>query len=380
MKKYYFYKNPLFKVYAIIENGFVKMKTEGIASGVLKRTVKDLLCMFDGTKPSKITDDQLIYSTWMPPVPSKPFDRLVSSQMGNIRGKYIPEQLTISITEECPNKCIHCALPDTKNRAKLKLNEVKSIIKQSQEMGSTLIIFDGGEPLVYQGLEELISYVNQDLAIPALFTSGVGLTQERALALKQAGLYMLSVSFDSAHAEEHDHIRGRAGIFEEAVNAVNYGLQVGLLVNMYVVLSPANIYDLDDFYKFATDLGVHEISFFEIVPTGRWLKNTDVVLSKEQRKIFDDFVLQHKYDVSGPRIFPIPHIEEQMGCFAGKKWLHITPEGNVWACSCLPFIYGNIHDDSLRSIWEKITSDKSLNGNACLMRDPEFRLQKLGIK
>lgn len=378
MDKYYFYKNPFFKVFATVQDGLVKMDTEGLVSPVFKVMVKDLMEMFDGTKPSKAESGRLIYSTWMPPIPSKPFDRLVSSQLGNMRRKYIPEQLTISITEDCPNKCLHCALPDTKNRAKLEPYVVRSIIDQAQDLGTTLIIFDGGEPLLYMGLEELISYVDPQRAIPAMFTSGVGLTAERAQSLKDAGLYMLSVSLDSAHEEGHDLMRGRAGVFKDAISAIRNGIEAGLLVNMYVVISPRNIHELDDFYQLACETGVHEISFFEIVPTGRWLDRTNEVLSAEDRKKFDNFVLRASKS-DGPRIFPIPHIVGKMGCFAGKKWLHITPEGNVWPCSCLPLSYGNIHDDSLKSIWKMISHDATFTGGKCLMRNSEFRRTRLGL-
>lgn len=378
MSKYYFYRNPLFKVYATIQNGLVKMNTEGLVSPLFKKMVKDLMQMFDDTKPSRVEVDRLIYSTWMPPIPSKPFDRLVSSQMGNMRGKYVPEQLTISITEDCPNKCLHCALPDTKNRAKLDPDTVKSIIGQAQDLGTTLVIFDGGEPLLYAGLEDLISYVDQQRAIPGLFTSGVSLTAERAQKLKEAGLYMLSVSLDSAHEEGHDLMRGRPGVFRDAISAIRNGVEAGLLVNIYVVISPRNIHELDDFYQLARETGVHEISFFEIVPTGRWLDHMNEVLSAEDRKKFDDFVSLTSMS-DGPRIFPIPHIVGKMGCFAGRKWLHITPEGNVWPCSCLPLSYGNIHEDSLKSIWKKITDEPSFTGGKCLMRDSEFRRIRLGL-
>lgn len=378
VNKYYFYKNPIFKVYATVQNGLVKMDTEGLVSPLFKTMVKDLMQMFDGTKPSRVEADRLIYSTWMPPIPSKPFDRLVSSQIGNMRGKYIPEQLTISITEDCPNKCLHCALPDTKNRARLEPDVVRSIIDQAQDLGTTLIIFDGGEPLLYTGLEDLISYVDRQHAIPGLFTSGVGFTAERAQSLKEAGLYMVSVSLDSAHEEGHDLMRGRPGVFRDAISAIRNGVEAGLLVNIYVVISPRNIHELDDFYQLARETGVHEISFFEIVPTGRWLDHIYEVLSAEDRKKFDDFVSRTSTG-DGPRIFPIPHIVGKMGCFAGRKWLHITPEGNVWPCSCLPLSYGNIRDDSLKSIWNKITDEPSFTGGKCLMRDPEFRRIHLGL-
>lgn len=378
MDKYYFYRNPLFKVYATVQNGLVKMDTEGLVSPILNSMVKDLMQMFEGTKPSLVEADRLIYSTWMPPIPSKPFDRLVSSQMGNMRGKYIPEQLTISITEDCPNKCLHCALPDTKNRAKLEPNVVRSIIDQAQGMGTTLIIFDGGEPLLYAGLEELISHVDQERAIPGLFTSGVGLTVERAQSLKEAGLYMLSVSLDSAHEDGHDLMRGRSGVFRDAMSAIRNGVEAGLFVNIYVVISPRNIHELDDFYQLARETGVHEISFFEIVPTGRWLDHTNEVLSAADRKKFDEFISRASVS-EGPRIFPIPHVVGKMGCFAGRKWLHITPEGNVWPCSCLPLSYGNIHNDSLKTIWKNITEDPTFTGGKCLMRNSEFRRIRLGL-
>ncbi|SFM76465.1 Radical SAM superfamily enzyme, MoaA/NifB/PqqE/SkfB family [Methanolobus profundi] len=362
----------MFKVYAQIENDRVKMKTSGIASSVMGSFVSDMMEIFDDTKPSKVENDKLIYSTWMPPIPSKAFDRLVSSQMSAMRGKFIPEQITISITEECPNRCLHCALPDTKNKAKLDPEAVKSVIDQTQDMGTTLIIFDGGEPLLYDGLEDLISYVDQSKAIPGLFTSGVGMTPERAQSLKRAGLSMLSISLDSANEEGHDHMRGRPGVFKEAVNAIKCGLDAGLLVGIYVVLSPRNVDELDDFYELATELGVHELSFYEIVPTGRWQEHEKEVVSPEGLKKFDDFV-ERTSTGEGPRVFPIPQIIRKMGCFAGRKWLHVTPEGDVLPCACMPKPYGNIHYEKLAAIWKKIYKDPVFNSGPCLMRDTEFR-------
>ncbi len=378
-KKYYFYRNPFFKVYARIEDGKVKMNTSGIASSVMGSFVSDMMEIFEDTKPSKVEKDRLIYSTWMPPIPSKAFDRLVASQMSAMRGKFVPEQITISITEECPNRCMHCALPDTENKAKLSPETVKSIIDQTIDLGTTLIIFDGGEPLLYDGLEDLISYVDHSKAIPGLFTSGVGMTQERAKSLKDAGLFMLSVSLDSANSEGHDHMRGRQGVFDEAVNAIKYGLEAGLLVGIYVVLSPKNIDELDDFYGLAKDLGVHELSFYEIVPTGRWQGHEEEVVSDEDLKKFDDFV-KHTSHKEGPRVFPIPQIIRKMGCFAGRKWLHVTPEGDVLPCACMPKPYGNIHEEKLSSIWKEIYNDPVFNSGPCLMRDPEFRKVHLGLE
>ncbi|ADE36201.1 Radical SAM domain protein [Methanohalophilus mahii DSM 5219] len=372
--KYDFYTNPFFKVYATVENGHVNMHTSGLASKAVKPLLSDMLYMFDGSKPALVNGDSLVFSTWMPPIPGRAFDRLVSSQMGYMRGKMVPEQVTISITEECPNRCLHCALPDTNNRTSLSPEIVKNAIDQCLEIGSTLIIFDGGEPLLYNGLEDLINYVDNEKAISGMFTSGVGLDFAKALALKEAGLNMLSVSLDSAFEANHDRMRGRTGVYRAAISAIENALDVGLMINIYVVISPSNIDELDDFYQLAKDMGVHEITFFEIVPTGRWFDHKDDLLSSRGMQKFNDFI-ERSNNMDGPRVFSVPHVLRKMGCFAGKKWLHITPEGNVSPCACIPISVGNIHEEKISRIWDRIRKDSVYKAKTCLMRDDNYRNQ-----
>ncbi|HWQ49549.1 MAG TPA: radical SAM protein [Methanosarcina sp.] len=376
--QYDFYKSPLFRVYTEIEDGQMKMKTSGAASVLVRKTLEKNLTIFEGEKPAKVETNQLICSTWMPPVPSPGFDRLVKSQIYSILGKMIPDQVTISITEECPNNCIHCALPDTKNREKLAPEIVKSTIDQVLEMGTTFVIFDGGEPLTYPGLEDLIRYVDPEKAITGMFTSGVGLTEERARRLKEAGLYSLTVSFDSSYEDKHDHVRGRKGVFKSAVEAVKNGIKVGLLVNIYVVLSRDNVNELEELYVLASELGVHELSFYEIVPTGRWMDHASEIMTPKDLRKFENFVLGAR-EKEGPRIFPIPQVMKTTGCMAGRKWLHITPEGNILPCACIPIPYGNVHRDRIKDVWKKIRKDPAYNAKCCLMRNPEFREKYLKL-
>jgi MoaA/NifB/PqqE/SkfB family radical SAM enzyme len=376
--QYDFYKSPLLTIYTEIEDGRMRMKTSGAASILIRKSLAKNISLFEGEKPAKLEADKLICSTWMPPVPSPAFNRLVKSQLSSVLGKMIPDQVTISITEECPNNCIHCALPDTKNRVKLTPETVRSTIDQILDMGTTFVIFDGGEPLTYPDLEGLISYVNPEKAITGMFTSGVGLTEERASRLKEAGLYSLTVSFDSAYQDKHDYVRGRKGVFKNAVEAVENGLKAGLLVNIYVVLSRDNVNELEELYNFAAKLGVHELSFYEIVPTGRWMDHASEILTTEDTKKFDNFVSGVR-EKEGPRVFAIPQVMRTTGCMAGRKWLHITPEGNVLPCACIPIPYGNVHQDKVRDVWKKIREDPVYNAKYCLMRNPEFRKKYLKI-
>jgi MoaA/NifB/PqqE/SkfB family radical SAM enzyme len=376
--KYDFYKSPFLRVSIKIDEGRMRVITSRPASIIMRKNIGKILSIFEGEKPAKIDSDRLICSTWIPPIPSLGFDRLVKSQLLSILGKMVPDQVTISITEECPNNCIHCALPDTKNQAKLTPEAVKSTIDQVLEMGTTFVIFDGGEPLTYPGLEYLINHVDPAKAICGMFTSGVGLTEERARSLKEAGLYSLTVSFDSAFEDKHDYVRGRKGVFNSAVEAIKNGLKADLLVNMYVVLSKDNVNELEQIYTLASELGVHELSLYEIVPTGRWMNHASEIMNPINVRKFDNF-LSTAREKEGPRVFAIPQVMKATGCMAGRKWLHITPEGNILPCACIPIPYGNVYRDKIKDIWKKIREDPVYNAKYCLMRNPEFREKYLKV-
>ena len=313
----------------------------------------------------KTYGNSLIFSTWIPPIPSKVFSKLLVSRVLSIFGYQRYEQLTISIIEDCPNHCIHCALPNKYNHSYLDINTLKKIISDAINIGFTNIILDGGETLLYNKLEEAISFVSSSKAIISLFTSGFSLNLQKAKNLKNAGLYSICISIDSSIEEKHDKIRGRKGSYREVINAIKCSRNVGMLVNMYCVLSPFNIMELEDIYSLALSLDVNEISFYEIVPTGRW--NSKKILTEDQKKIYFDFV-ESKKNINGPKIFSGPDIIKNFGCMAGNKWIHITPEGNVQPCACIPISYGNIYNKPLRKIVKSMNIKKYKNNYECLMR------------
>ena len=63
-----------------------------------------------------------------------------------------------------------------------------------------------------------------------------------------------------------------------------------------------------------------------------------------------------------------------LGCLAGQRWVHVCVDGSVKPCPYLPFEYGNIENESLKSIWKKIRSYPQFKGerHVCLMHDPKF--------
>jgi MoaA/NifB/PqqE/SkfB family radical SAM enzyme len=358
---YQLYSSPLLRAEARVENGLVKIETSGPLSGL--RLIRSAMQMFEGQVPSQAEKNRLCLSTWIPPIPSRAFSRLADSRVRKLLGWRTPDQVTISITEECPNHCAHCALPNSGNRLHLTPETVKDVIGQVLEMGTTLVIFDGGEPALYRELPELVAAVD-DRAISTLFTSGAGFTASLAGRLKDAGLYAVNVSLDSPIEEEHDLMRGREGVFSEAMQAVRYSREAGLLVDLYVVLRRENMVHLEWFHDLARRTGANELTFFEVVSTGRWSDRQNIALTPDDHARLDEFVRNAK----GPRIFSVPEAYRHFGCFAAGSWMHVTPAGEVYPCSCYPESWGSIFDEPVRKIWGRMGAFPYKKSKVCPMR------------
>jgi len=360
---YNLYNSPLLRASAAVEDGRVRIH----ASGPMARLpqLEAALQMFDGQIPALADNERLCLSTWTPPVPSRAFARLAKSRLLGLLGRRTPDQVTISITEECPNRCSHCALPNSGRKLHLSPETVMDAIGQILEMGTTLVIFDGGEPALYPELPDLVASVG-DRAISTLFTSGAGFTATLARQLKEAGLYAVNVSLDSPLREEHDAMRGREGVFDGALEAARLARQAGLLVDIYVVLRRENMVHLERFHELAARVGAHELTVFEVVATGRWAERTGLALTPEDHSRLNRFVT----GAGGrpPRIFSVPEAYRRFGCFAATSWMHITPAGEVYPCSCYVQSWGSIFDEPLKKIWRRMGAFPYKKSQICPMR------------
>ncbi|MFP4654332.1 MAG: radical SAM protein [Methanohalobium sp.] len=371
------YDKPTIKVNATVKNNRVALDSEGTFSPIVRPILTHINDVFREEKPVSFDEDRIIFSTWLPPIPSDIFGRVVNSQIGSVFKRRIPDQFSIGITMRCPNNCIHCGAADVVANPELSLDEINDVVSQSIDLGSYLISFDGGETMLRNDLEDMVENVDKNRAIATVFTSGYGLTEQRALSLKSAGLYAVRVSFDSPFEEVHDKVRGRTGAYQDAINAVKNAKSADILTDMFVVVSPDNIENLCDFYNLAVELGVDEISFYEIVAVGRWLHQEDQVLNDRDVSRLETFQKNMNEKSDGPRVTAFPYFmgPKQFGCFAGRRWVHVTSAGDVLPCAYTPLSFGNIREDRLKEIWKRMGKHSAYKGQAdyCMMRNPEFR-------
>ena len=99
---------------------------------------------------------------------------------------------------------------------------------------------------------------------------------------------------------------------------------------MFVVVSPHNIDDLEDFYSLAAELNVKEMSIYEIIAVGRWLEHEDEVISDKDVSRLKDFQITMNNKPEGPRVTAFPYFmgPELFGCFAGRRGMHVASDAN----------------------------------------------------
>jgi len=369
------YDKSYIKLNANTENGKVQLVPEGTLSTVAKPIINRINKIFLEEKPISVDDKKIIFSSWAPPIPSTAFDRLISAQIASVLKKRVPDQSSIGITMRCPNKCIHCGAADIIADPELSLVEVNRVIDESIELGSYLISFDGGEPMLRHDLADMVRHVDTSKAIATSFSSGYGLTPKKAEELKAAGLYAVRISIDSPRKEEHERVRGRAGSYDDAMKGIDNALEAGILTDMFVVVSPDNIDELEDFYTLAENKGMHEMSLYEIIAVGRWLDHEDETIGPGDVDRLGRFQKDKNKLRSGPRITAFPYFmgPDMFGCFAGRRWVHITSGGDVLPCAYTPLKFGNIRNEPLKDIWKRMGKTYRKTPPSCLMRDKEFR-------
>jgi len=340
------------------------------ASGTLKAAFSPILKMINSRlreeKPALVLEDRVIASAWLPPIPSPVFKRLIFAEIQIALGKYIPETVSIEITRQSSSRYQPGTVAD-----ELDVDIIKRIINEALEFGTLILSFTENDPLLREEVFDLIKYVDKKRAIVNCSTWGTDFSRETALRLKEAGLHSLMVGIYSTDPEKHDAARKSEGAYERAISAIKLALEAGLTVVMTTHASPSNIQELPALYSLASKLGVHEFSVWEAMPVSR---NEPVITDEDKKSILE---MYHRINSSpeGPRMFANTYFEGQMlGAMEGRRWMHITADGDVKAGPYPPFSFGNIKEESLKEAWQKIRSYPYFQKHKSLspMHDPEF--------
>ncbi|OPX76785.1 MAG: pyrroloquinoline quinone biosynthesis protein PqqE [Methanosaeta sp. PtaB.Bin018] len=341
------------------ERDAMSLKAHGALASMVQPVIKMANQRLAEEKPAQVRLKDVVASTWLPPIPSGPFKRLLLNEAHIAIGRPVPQTVSIEVTRQCKAKCGHCLIKE--GEGELSHDEILRVIDEALEMGACIITFTEGDPLLREDIFELVRHVDSEKAVVNLFTPGLEMTVEKAVKLREAGLYNLIVGVYSTSPEVHDGVRGVAGAFDKAIDAIKIALNTGLMVTMSCHVLSGQVDRILDLYKLATELGVQELSVWEGIPETAQERLTQI----EREKIIDIY-RKINSTAGGPRLFANTYFEGQLlGCMAGRRWMHIGVDGGVRGCPYLQESLANIRECHLRDAWKALRRSGKFDGLVC---------------
>jgi len=277
-----------------------------------------------------------------------------------------PLWLLAELTYRCPLQCPYCSNPleFADHKAELTTAQWIDVFTQARALGAAQLGFSGGEPLVRNDLEELIAAARDLGYYTNLITSGMGLTEARINAFRDAGLDHIQISFQASDAEINNMLAGSRKAFEQklamarAVKAAGYPMVLNFVTHRHNIDEIEKIIELclaleADFVELATCqyYGWAHLNRAGLLPTRKQLEHAEAVTLRYRNKLAAE---------NNPckliLVTPDYYEERPKGCMNGwgNIFLSITPDGTALPCHSarqLPVTFPNVTDHSLSHIW-----------------------------
>src|SRR6201995_2842440 len=203
-----------------------------------------------------------------------------------------PLWLLCEVTYTCPLHCVFCYNPTdfAKPHQELSTEDWLRVLRQGRELGAVQLGLSGGEPLTRDDLEIIVAEAHTLGYYTNLITSGIGLTETRIKALKEAGLDHIQLSFQDSTREVNDFLSStRTFELKSKVAALIKKYEYPMVLN--VVLHKLNIDHVQQILEMAE---VMQAEYVELANTQyygwAWHNREQLMPTREQ--------LQHAEEVT----------------------------------------------------------------------------------
>lgn len=260
----------------------------------------------------------------------------------------VPWYCLWEVTTLCNLRCRICYLRDFSTSGPT-LSTALAITRQIVEAGVFYVCLLGGEPLLRRDLEEIVGTLRSAGVFVKVITNGLCLDARRAAAFARAGLNQVEVSFDGLSTISHESSRG-GGTFARACDAIFHAQEAGIpRVGIVWTVHSGNFQELPYLPSFMELLGVTECYISSFKKTGLLGAQTSFVALRLAE-------LEHLRGHLDEWRRELPHLTIVLlpTCSCGRTSVVVGADGEVRLCSFSYQGVGNVHERSLREIWNSI--------------------------
>jgi len=279
------------------------------------------------------------------------------------RGRYPvigPYMVELDVTYRCNCRCFMCQRWQDPRRDELSLAEYRALAREFHGLGVCQVSIAGGEPLLRNDLPSIVAaFAGFGMSVNVC-TNGI-LLQERAEALRRAGVSCVTVSLDGAGAETHEKARGAAGSYGRIEQGIRHlkarASHSRPLVRVRMTVSNTNVEELCAYYLKWTPIVDHVlVQAVHYSPDAFYTGPDSEAFQLDRTRLarqLDGLPLEKEHYVktlmtslreSGS--FP------RHRCYAGILMVRIDPWGNAYPCLEQHICVGSVRERGFRAVWE----------------------------
>lgn len=274
-----------------------------------------------------------------------------------------PLWLLAELTYRCPLHCVFCSNPVdyARHDQEMDTGDWKRILTEARALGAVQLGFSGGEPLLREDLEELVAHARQLGFYTNLITSGVGLTESRAKALKTAGLDHVQLSFQDSTRELNDFISStRTFDLKSKVAAIIKSQGYPMVLNC--VMHRFNLPHVGRIIDMAERMGADYLELANTQYYGwAWLNRAALMPTVDELRDAEAIVTVYRARLDGRMkilwVSPDYADAKPKPCMAGwgAVFLVVAPDGAALPCHSarmLPgLVFPNLRESGVREAW-----------------------------
>jgi radical SAM protein with 4Fe4S-binding SPASM domain len=271
-----------------------------------------------------------------------------------------PYRMDLILTYRCQNRCLHC-YNEPRELQELTKEQWKQVIAKTWELGVPQVVFTGGEPTLFEGLDELVAKSEEFGQVTGLVTNGRRLGQPGFLRdLVQKGLDHVQVTVLSHRPEVHDRLVGDAGAWEETIAGLKVAVAEDIFLSTNTTIMRSNYLEVEDTMRFLLSLGVKNIAFNTIIRSGKGKEAEGIPYEDLAPLMARLKALAQENDARLTWYTPTPYCEfnpinQDLGikqCTACSLNMAVEPDGTVLPCQSYYKPLGNILTDPWEGIWD----------------------------
>jgi len=286
-----------------------------------------------------------------------------------------PVDVQIELTQECNFNCFHCynywrsCAEKKASHNFLQSYELQRIIAELVINQVPSITITGGEPFLRKQELYLLLKLARENEISVSVNSNFSLVDFSDLEFLKEEYpdITLLVSLMSANSARHEFLTGaKKGSFEKIISNLEFSVSQGLHTSINMVLVRQNIQDLELTAQLAKTIGVNTFCATKALPNINASQNDFVLQANEVHSLLQRLVeieesIGMPIDTLGcfPKCFlygtdAYHHFSHRV-CVAAITTATIGVDSAVRPCSHIEKNYGNIQQDSLADIWQKMS-------------------------